>query len=215
MVWTRHVTMERRQPPVPPQFCDLMQRCIDVYWKLFASSKVSICSIFGAIQLLRRYCSTCASTRKFQRIGAACLWIAMKLSHGQDVPAGAALLSGEWNNVTPRRGSGQPHFQIRCHHLASAEVHVLKKLQYDVYTVTAHDMFVLLMRLHKRNNNDALFGKGVQILITMTLSQADVTYLPSQLAVAVALTCGCHVDGRWLVRQWEETFAWVQRFVDA
>lgn len=212
LAWAHNLGVERLQLSITSTHAELhtaVKDCIHVYWELFAAEKVSACSVFAAIQLLYRYCTTCASTHKFQRVGAACLWIGMKLAYGQDMPMCARLLAFCWNGVVP------PRFAVKWHKVVQAELHVLKKLDYNVLTVTPHDMFVLLLRLHCKDKADetSFFVKGVQVLITITLSAHDIVYLPSEIALAVALTCGVHVTGRYLSGRWEQAFAWVQRFL--
>lgn len=219
LVWEHHLQVERRvNTSILQQHVELndaVRKCVSIYWELFAAQRVSACSVFSAIELLHRYVAVCASSYKFQRVGAACLWIAMKVAYGQDVPMCARVLATHWNDVAPRPSSHvAPHFWVNWRKLVGAEVQVLKKLQYDVLTVTAHDMFVLLMRLHDQGNDQAVFARGVQMLISITLLRDEVYYLPSQIAVAVALTCNIDVGGKYIVPHWQEVFAWVQRFLD-
>jgi hypothetical protein len=100
--------------------------------------------VFTAIELLLRYCAADhVSKFKVAHATEACLWVALKLVRGQDL------------DVQLTRGSGFIEFfglkNTCAQTLVQCEAAILKALAYDVTTVTAYDLLVLLLRNLKRH----------------------------------------------------------------
>jgi hypothetical protein len=101
------------------------------------------CVVFTAIYLLMRYCCVEHVTKyKVAHVAEGCFWIACKLVRGQDLHPTLTTASGFVGVFRLRHTSSET--------LLLYETAILKALDYDVTTVTAYDLTVLLLRNMKR-----------------------------------------------------------------
>jgi hypothetical protein len=171
----------------------------DTYWDMYANGYFAPYTVFLAITLLQR-CFLTDKERERSRgeaeshddgdddahLPVGCLWIAIKVTEGQDsgLLASGSVLCWEW--------AQESAYKLQLPQLLQAEHRALTLLQVDVMAPTTFDLYIACLRLSqlRQDQKEEAYQRGLELLILVEGRAETLSYQPQEVVASMCIVYG-------------------------